>query len=295
MTPFLKLAPVSVLALCLACWCLAFGAAPACAQTSGADPPSDPAADSATDVATDAASPQDTVPASDLPQRAIPGEPDSVDQDVQRLFHGVDGQGKDGPMASASLDLIRLYVLDSLGVLDSLNVPGRPGSEGLPSTLPIRDGSVAVDILVGQPEDKSSAPGAAPLDSTMRARLGIRDLDRVRNLYSGYVPISSLALLASQPGVRTIRPASATLRSSPAPSSDPGSSEAGPSQEGSFQEDASQENSSQEGSSGNESPREDESRVSASPFLYIAGAVLIAALLGYLLLRSTRSNPASPT
>jgi len=119
MTPFLRLAPVSVLALCLACWCLAFGVAPACAQTSGADPPSDPAADSATD----AAAPQDTVPASDLPRRPIPGEPDSVDQDVQRLFHGVDGQGKDGPMASASLDLIRLYVLDSLGVLDSLDVP----------------------------------------------------------------------------------------------------------------------------------------------------------------------------
>jgi len=266
MTPFLRLAPVSVLALCLACWCLAFGVAPACAQTSGADPPSDPAADSATD----AAAPQDTVPASDLPRRPIPGEPDSVDQDVQRLFHGVDGQGKDGPMASASLDLIRLYVLDSLGVLDSLDVPDRPGSEGLPSALPIRDGSVAVDILVGQPEDKSSAPGAASLDSTMRARLGIRDLDRVRNLYSGYVPISSLARLASQPGVRSIRPASATLRSSPAPSAEPGSSEAGPSQEGSFQEDA-------------------------SPFLYIAGAALIAALLGYLLLRSTRSNPASPT
>ena len=115
---------------------------------------------------------------------------DSVRANALEDFHGPDGQGKDGPLAKAGLDLLMLYH-------EHQAFQQEDGDTFSPSVLGarVRDGHVTVDA-VAQDEAKQ-------LRADLQA-LGVKDAAVAGRIVSGRLPIDRIPEMARLESLRGV-------------------------------------------------------------------------------------------
>jgi len=129
-----------------------------------------------------------------LPLSAVPAmaqQPaDSVRAKALEDFHGPDGQGKDGPLAKAGLDLLLLYH-------EHQAFQQEDGAPFSPSVLDarVRDGHITIDA-VAQDEAKQ-------LRADLKA-LGFKDATAAGRIVSGRLPIDRIPEMARLESLRGV-------------------------------------------------------------------------------------------
>lgn len=113
----------------------------------------------------------------------------SIDQRVQQAKHGPDQAGKDGPMAKASSELIRLHYEAKSGRLKTKEAEERP------SPLQVGNGYVTVDALAVESGER--------LRDELEA-LGLRSAAVAGRLVSGRLPIEALDDAAALSTMRSV-------------------------------------------------------------------------------------------
>lgn len=126
---------------------------------------------------------------------------DSVRQHALAAFHGPDGQGKDGPLASVGFDLALLYAQwqahQARGETESFSASG---------VLPVRNGRVTIDA--------TAARDPAVLRDSLEA-LGLTNSAQAGMVVSGRFPIASIPAAAALANLRAMRPARAMTQRPP--------------------------------------------------------------------------------
>jgi hypothetical protein len=116
---------------------------------------------------------------------------DSVRAAALRDYHGPDGQGKDGPLAKAGLDLLLLY-----HQYEAFEARGGDGAFTPSGDLPVTDdGHVRLEAIAA--EDVSA------LRADLEA-LGLRDAATAGRVVSGQFPIDSIPALAQTESLRGV-------------------------------------------------------------------------------------------